>query len=103
MRGPRLPLPPPRDLDGWSSTLRDRRTWRNFSSSPIALDDLATLLQLTWGVQKWGSVTGQGRIALKTSPSGGARHSIEAYVLARNVRGTCRGRVPLRCRVTCAG
>lgn len=67
--------------------LLTRRTWRNFSTRPIPLAKLATLLRMTWGIHGWGSVPGQGRVALKTSPSGGARHAIEAYVLARDVRG----------------
>jgi SagB-type dehydrogenase family enzyme len=33
----------------------------------------------------------QGRAPLKTSPSGGARHSIEAYVMVRNVAGITPG------------
>jgi SagB-type dehydrogenase family enzyme len=73
------------------SLLLARRTWRQFSQRPVALADLATLLQLTWGVQGWIEVPQLGRFALKTSPSGGARHSIEVYVLARNVAGLGRG------------
>lgn len=87
MAGPRIQLPAARPLGDLSTALRDRRTWRHFSGAPLSLPDLATLLRSTWGVQKWGAVKGQGRVALKTSPSGGARHAIEAYVLARNVRG----------------
>ena len=61
-----------------------RRTWRRFSSKPITRADLATLLGLTSGVQQW--VTAKPRdLALKTSPSGGARHSIETYVVIRDV------------------
>jgi SagB-type dehydrogenase family enzyme len=41
-------------------------------------------------VQTWVQ-TRAGPCALKTSPSGGARHAIEAYLLARNVRGLARG------------
>jgi SagB-type dehydrogenase family enzyme len=85
--GPRLALPAPQSLGAWSDTLKARRTWRNFSSAPVALAPLATLLQLTWGVQRRGTVEGQGAVVLKTSPSGGARHPIEAYVLASNVEG----------------
>jgi SagB-type dehydrogenase family enzyme len=73
------------------STLLARRTWRRFGRGPLALADLATLLQLTWGVHGWIQVPGVGRFALKTSPSGGARHSIEVYVLARKVKGLRRG------------
>ena len=71
--------------------LLERRTWRHFSSAPIDLSTLATLLDLTWGVQRWANVRGQGRVAFKTSPSGGARHPIEAYVLAVRVKGLPRG------------
>ena len=85
--GPRVPLPQPQELGSLSTALRERRTWRHFGDEAVALVDLSTLLQLTWGIQKWGVVKGQGRIPLKTSPSGGARHAIEAYVLARNVAG----------------
>src|SRR5207248_3337986 len=41
--------------------------------------------------QQSHTVRGQGRIVLKTSPSGGARHPIEAYVLALRVKGVSRG------------
>ena len=68
-----------------------RRTWRRFSARPIHLQDLATLLGLSWGVQKWVKFPGIGRLALKTSPSAGARHPIEVYVLAVNVEGLPRG------------
>jgi SagB-type dehydrogenase family enzyme len=68
-----------------------RRTWRRFSNRPIQLQDLATLLGLSWGVQKWVNFPGIGRLALKTSPSAGARHPIEVYVLAVNVKGLPRG------------
>jgi SagB-type dehydrogenase family enzyme len=55
------------------------------------LQPLATLLQRTWGVQHRAHVPGQGPIVLKTAPSGGARHSIEAYVVAQRVAGLERG------------
>jgi SagB-type dehydrogenase family enzyme len=63
-----------------------RRTWRRFSPEPIALPDLATVLGLSAGVQHWVDV-GPRELPLKTSPSGGARHPIELYVVARDVRG----------------
>jgi len=85
--GPAVDLPAPHKIGTLSATLRERRTWRNFSRQPITLSALANLLHLTWGVQKWGDVEGQGKVALKTSPSGGARHPVEAYVLALNVVG----------------
>ena len=71
--------------------LLERRTWRHFSRRALDLGSLATLLGLTWGVQQWSTVRGQGRVSLKTSPSGGARHPIEAYVLVLRVRDLPRG------------
>jgi SagB-type dehydrogenase family enzyme len=79
---------PPATIDGvLPSVLLQRRTWRRFSRRAVAASDIATLLQLTWGVHSWIEVPAVGRFALKTSPSGGARHSVEVYVLARNVAG----------------
>lgn len=71
--------------------LATRRTWRNFSEQPVPAAALGTLLNLTFGVQARGHVAGQGPIVLRTSPSGGSRHPIEAYVLAWNVDGVKAG------------
>ncbi len=84
-------LPPPRTQGEFPSVLTKRRTWRRFSPDAISAADLGTLLGLTWGVQEWAEAPGLGRFALKTSPSGGALHPIEAYVLARNVEGISPG------------
>jgi SagB-type dehydrogenase family enzyme len=89
--GPRVDLPAPVSLGSFSQCLMSRRTWRNFSDTPVSIDHLATLLQLTWGVQRRGLVEGQGPVVLKTSPSGGARHPIEAYVVASRVQGLRAG------------
>ncbi len=79
-----VPLPDP--VPGCiSNILKDRRTWRRFSPKPVSLADLATTLQLTFGVQGWVDLPIEGKLPLKTSPSGGARHSIEAYVVAVGV------------------
>jgi SagB-type dehydrogenase family enzyme len=71
--------------------LLSRRTWRKFSARPVELRTLGELLGLTWGVQKWVELPRIGRIALKTSPSGGALHPVECYVMARNVSGLRAG------------
>jgi SagB-type dehydrogenase family enzyme len=71
--------------------LRQRRTWREFSSKPVDRDSLEQLLWLSFGVQKWVKVPGVGRLAITTSPSGGALHPLEAYVGIRNVKGIRAG------------
>jgi SagB-type dehydrogenase family enzyme len=86
----RTSLPPTGVVAALSDVLRERRTWRRFGKGALPLADVATLLGLTWGVQTWVQ-TRAGRCALKTSPSGGARHAIEAYLLARNVEGLVHG------------
>jgi SagB-type dehydrogenase family enzyme len=80
-----IALPAP-DMQGeFPRVLASRRTWRRFSSAAVGQKTLGTLLGLTWGVQKWVKIPQLGEVAVKTSPSGGALHPIEAYVLARNV------------------
>jgi SagB-type dehydrogenase family enzyme len=85
-------LPPAQRHGELARNLLARRTWRRFGAASVTKSQLATLLGLTWGVQAWvGSRARQTLAALKTAPSGGARHSIEAYVLARRVNGVPAG------------
>ncbi len=87
----RVGLPRRRGSSPLTQVLQARRTWRRFSSAPVALADLADLLQLSVGVQQWARGPARSRIALKTSPSGGISHPIEAYVVATRVAGLARG------------
>jgi SagB-type dehydrogenase family enzyme len=91
VRCPQIWLPAPEKRGALPETLLARRTWRRFSRHPIRLPDLATLLGLTWGVQRWVKIPGIGRLALKTSPTAGARHPIEVYVLAVDVESLPKG------------
>ena len=88
IEGPRLRLPVLPMSDGdLQSALTRRRTWRRFSREPVPAAALGALLNSTFGVQGRGSVPGQGPIIVRTSPSGGSRHPVEAYLLAWNVDG----------------
>jgi SagB-type dehydrogenase family enzyme len=71
--------------------LQERRTWRKFGSQPIPKEIVARLLHLSFGVQGWLQVPEGGRFAQKTSPSGGALHPAEAYLLVQKVSGIRRG------------
>jgi SagB-type dehydrogenase family enzyme len=83
-----IPLPEARRTsDTFFDTLHARRTQRQFSAQPASLGSVATLLQATWGVQGYLETTHFGALPLKTSPSAGARHPIEVYVLALRVEG----------------
>jgi SagB-type dehydrogenase family enzyme len=86
-----VPLPPPAARSSLARALLERRSWRRLGPGPLTIDQLATLIGLTWGVQAWVEVDGFGWMPLKTAPSGGARHAIEAYVAVRRVRGLAPG------------
>ena len=71
--------------------LLGRRTIRQFGRGRLSLEQLSVLLWLTWGVTGRLRWPGLGKLLLKTSPSGGARHPIEAYCWALGVAGLPRG------------
>jgi SagB-type dehydrogenase family enzyme len=79
-------LPRPELADGFADVLLARRTSRRYSSAPVTVGQLSSILAFSAGVQHWAN-TADGEVPLKTSPSGGARHPIECYVVARNVIG----------------
>ena len=80
-----------REPDSFFQTLHARRTQRTFSAAPASLEDISRLLQTTWGVQGYLQTQSFGSLPLKTSPSGGARHPIEVYLMALRVTGLERG------------
>jgi SagB-type dehydrogenase family enzyme len=87
----RAPLPPFARDGELAAVLRARRTWRAFDDRPISVDELSKVLGATFAVQRWMDVGELEWVALKSSPSGGARHSVEAYVIARRVDGVAPG------------
>jgi len=89
-RSARVELPAPAVNRGFTDVLLARRTSRRYSSIPVTVDDLASILGFAAGIQQWAA-TPSGEVALKTSPSGGARHSIECYVVVRNIDGLRAG------------
>ena len=86
-RAQQVRLSPPKVDSEFPRVLLARRTWRKFSPRSVALNVLGNLLGFTWGVQAWVKTPQIGSAAVKTSPSGGALHPVEAYVLARKVKG----------------
>lgn len=88
---PRTLPPPMKPESDFLATLLARRTHRDFSSQPLSLDNLSTLLRYTWGVTGFMKDWLLGDLPLKTSPSAGARHPGEVYVLAQKVDGLAPG------------
>jgi SagB-type dehydrogenase family enzyme len=79
-----------------SSTLPDsefirvlmaRKTHRRFSHKELKLEKVSQLLSLTWGVNGYLYSPKFGKLLHKTSPSGGARHPGEVYLMALRVEG----------------
>ncbi len=83
---PTIALPRPELNTSFAEVLLARRTSRRYSSEPVTLPQLSSILALSVGVQHWASGA-DGEAPLKTSPSGGARHPIECYVVVREILG----------------
>lgn len=83
---PKTRLPRPARESEFPAVLLARRTWRRYSAAAVTIQELGTVLGLSAGVQWWAKGLG-GDLPLKTSPSGGARHPIECYVVVRRVSG----------------
>ena len=84
---------PSREIAGdtFFETLHARRTHREFSRGKVSLENVSKLLQTTWGVQGYFETDVFGKLPYKTSPSGGARHPGEVYLMALRVDGLERG------------
>jgi SagB-type dehydrogenase family enzyme len=85
-----LPCPPAAD-DAFTRALLGRKTNRDFSGHPISLDAVSALLYYTWGVMGHVISPTFGPLPHKTSPSGGARHPGEVYLVALDVDGLAPG------------
>jgi SagB-type dehydrogenase family enzyme len=77
--------------DTFFETLHARRTHRDFARGKVSLENVSQLLQTTWGVQGHFQTKAFGSLPYKTSPSGGARHPGEVYLMALKVDGLERG------------
>jgi SagB-type dehydrogenase family enzyme len=67
--------------------LMQRRTHREFLGRKISIQAVSQLLSLVWGVTGYLESPIFGRLPHKTSPSGGARHPGEVYLVALRVKG----------------
>lgn len=91
VNGPGIALPNGGYSGEFADVLLGRRTWRGFGRRALSKQQLGSLLDLTFGAQMAGTARSGGEVLFKTSPSGGARHPIEAYVMALRVAGVARG------------
>jgi SagB-type dehydrogenase family enzyme len=71
--------------------LMARKTHRRFSKQKLSLETVSQLLHLVWGVTGYLYSPRFGKLFHKTSPSGGARHPGEVYLMALRVKGLRAG------------
>lgn len=81
-----IDLPSIADIDineiGLHQAINQRRSVREYSRTPLRLDELSLLLWCTQGVREiYPGAT------LRTVPSAGARHAFETYLLINNTEG----------------
>jgi SagB-type dehydrogenase family enzyme len=85
-----LPTPALPDSE-FIRVMRGRKTHRRFSDQELKLESVSQLLSLVWGVSGYLYSPRFGRLLQKTSPSAGARHPGEVYLMALRVKGLSPG------------
>ena len=81
-------LPERRSFDSeFLRVLMARKTHRRFSDKRLKLEAVSQLLSLVWGANGYLYSPRFGKLFHKTSPSGGARHPGEVYLMALRVEG----------------
>lgn len=73
--------------DEFIRVLMARKTHREFATEDVSLESVSQLLSLVWGVTGYLYSPIFGNLPRKTSPSGGARHPGEVYLMALRVKG----------------
>ncbi|MEU9118126.1 SagB/ThcOx family dehydrogenase [Streptomyces sp. NPDC048483] len=86
---PRLPAP---ELSApLEAVLYRRRTHRAFTAEPVALSVVAALLSVVFGPADFIDADEYGALIRRTSPGGGARQELDAYLAAPNIAGLAPG------------
>ena len=89
VKGTQKTLPPTHTFpdSDFIRVLLARKTHRRFSKEKLTLETVSQLLRLVWGVSGYLNAPMLGKLLRKTSPSGGARHPGEVYLMALRVKG----------------
>jgi SagB-type dehydrogenase family enzyme len=72
----------PNYLGDFTTAVRQRRTLRKYSDTPLTLEELTYLLWCTQGLHRTVHT-----VTLRSVPSAGARHPIETYLMINKVDG----------------
>lgn len=88
----KIPLPARTFRDSeFIRVLMARKTHRRFSKQKVPLAAVSELLSLVWGVRGYLYTRRFGKLIQKTSPSAGARHPGEVYLMALRLKGLRAG------------
>jgi len=68
-----------------STVIERRKSHRNFTNTPLSLQELNYLLWATQGVKEVFKKEGKAIASFRTVPSAGARHPFETYLIIFNV------------------
>ncbi|WP_231905317.1 SagB/ThcOx family dehydrogenase [Saccharothrix espanaensis] len=85
-----LPRPPAELTLPYGQVLYARRTHRDFTDDPVPLPTLALLLSTVFGPVDYID-SGKGALFRRTSPAGGSRQELDAYLGILNVTGLAPG------------
>jgi SagB-type dehydrogenase family enzyme len=84
----KVQLPPRPSFDSeFFRVLMARKTHPKFADKELKLETVSQLLSLVWGTHGYLYSPRFGKLLHKTSPSGGARHPSEVYLMALRVKG----------------
>lgn len=88
---PAVDLPPESLSTELKSVLDRRRSRRDFTSDPVNLDHLGSLLWAAAGIQGYRHAPQRPPLPLTYAPSAGGLNGADCYVISRNVRGLDTG------------
>lgn len=78
------------DID-FIKTIEKRRSLREYSGTPLTVEELSYLLWCSQGVRNTIQKSGGAVATLRNVPSAGSRHAFETYILINNVNGLPSG------------
>jgi SagB-type dehydrogenase family enzyme len=91
----RIPLPPIRDSKFGAMTIKDaitaRRSTRDFSDTPLNLEELGFLLWACQGITVEAKTELGELVHFRAAPSAGALYPLETYIAAARVDGLAKG------------
>ncbi|MCC6054505.1 MAG: SagB/ThcOx family dehydrogenase [Thermosphaera sp.] len=88
----KIKLPEPKKVKvSIDDVIMKRRSVREYSNTPLSLEDLSTLLNYSYGISTNIKAYGISEFPLRTIPTTGGLSAPELYVVVNNVKGLSKG------------